>query len=877
MKRILSLLLALLLLVNLAVPAMAAEGDNNQITLSVDKTDIKVGDMVYVTVGGDSAYTAMSTISIKLFYDGAAFELDRTASTAGKENDFFEVGKAQTDKNTGKNYVTVSFMDLDGETDVAIGEYATVAFLAKAKADGAAFSLGSIKVADDTLAQVTYPVKAPEAVTVAVVNTPAEPSSYTFTLAQPENGTVTLSGVTEGMAAAGSEITVNAVPDENYVLDTVSVKCGETDVPVTDNKFTMPAGHVTVTVTFKQKPNSISNVEAAHPNIVVKEDGVLQLAMYEGVSEQLRLAVENLLPDAESDQIIVWSSSDSAIAEVDQNGKITAKSLGTAYITATATDPAAAVALVDEADSPASATVEVVVSQVSAGYTVTMAEDTTVKYDEKRGFELPVTIGNTDAGVTEYHAYDLTIKYDPNYIFYNGSVPEGFHIAKDSNGNQTGTIHITNYGEAKTVNIPAFTLRFYTYDNSYGTTAVKVTAAKVGTSKEALEQDASVATLVDNVTIVQIDHAVDLPGTGVLVGKDSAVHGEDYTFRAEDLNYDYDFSGSTMGGEAVEVINNGDGTFTIKNVTGRVMLAATRKAKQFSVTLGDDMTGETSATYKTDYVATLTKAEGYSYQPIVTIGGKSYTDFTYDDATGKITIPGADITGAIVFDSRKEAVPENVYTVTFTGNRAGDASGAAYVKPGDSYTFTVNKAEGLTYTVTYKNKTLTESNGKYTIASADIDGNLTITINAASDVKVAVHKYIALDEQSILLITAEKTMPAGNVLTYDDKAMIYSNQYNAWCYLVFDDGSLTDEAAAAKIGQSSATKIIVSKTCDVNETGNVDINDAQLVYDMYNAKYPSFKNASMEKFLKADVNGSKFVDVTDAAAIISEIIAAKNK
>lgn len=237
MKRILSLLLALLLLVNLATPAMAAEGDNNQITLSVDKTDIKVGDMVYVTVGGDSAYTAMSTISMKLFYDGAAFELDRTASTAGEENDFFEVGKAQTDKNTGKNYVTVSFMDLDGETDVAIGEYATVAFLAKAEADGAVFSLGSIKVADDTLAQVTYLVKAPEAVTVPVASgTPAAPTTYTVTLPTGEGFTAASEQSTT--VEAGQTFTFTVTAAEGYE-GTPVVKVGDTVIEAVNGSYTI--------------------------------------------------------------------------------------------------------------------------------------------------------------------------------------------------------------------------------------------------------------------------------------------------------------------------------------------------------------------------------------------------------------------------------------------------------------------------------------------------------------------------------------------------------------------------------------------------------------------------------------------------------------
>ncbi len=50
------------------------------------------------------------------------------------------------------------------------------------------------------------------------------------------------------------------------------------------------------------------------------------------------------------------------------------------------------------------------------------------------------------------------------------------------------------------------------------------------------------------------------------------------------------------------------------------------------------------------------------------------------------------------------------------------------------------------------------------------------------------------------------------------------------------------------------------------------MNDAQLVYDIYNAQYGDFTTVSMLKFLRADVNGDKTVDVNDSAAIIGSIL-----
>ena len=69
----------------------------------------------------------------------------------------------------------------------------------------------------------------------------------------------------------------------------------------------------------------------------------------------------------------------------------------------------------------------------------------------------------------------------------------------------------------------------------------------------------------------------------------------------------------------------------------------------------------------------------------------------------------------------------------------------------------------------------------------------------------------------------------------------------------------------------------MEQTYNVNETTNdtVDINDAQLVFDMYNNEYQDFYNATMQKFLKADVNGDKAINVHDAAAIVAEIVRTK--
>ncbi len=58
----------------------------------------------------------------------------------------------------------------------------------------------------------------------------------------------------------------------------------------------------------------------------------------------------------------------------------------------------------------------------------------------------------------------------------------------------------------------------------------------------------------------------------------------------------------------------------------------------------------------------------------------------------------------------------------------------------------------------------------------------------------------------------------------------------------------------------------------MNESNKIDVNDAQLVYNMYMGKYSDFSTVTMAKFLKADVNGDKEINSADAIAIVAEAV-----
>ena len=82
--------------------------------------------------------------------------------------------------------------------------------------------------------------------------------------------------------------------------------------------------------------------------------------------------------------------------------------------------------------------------------------------------------------------------------------------------------------------------------------------------------------------------------------------------------------------------------------------------------------------------------------------------------------------------------------------------------------------------------------------------------------------------------------------------------------------ALTAEAKTV-IAAVDGTKAEIVYNGDVNQTTRVDINDAQLVWNMYNAQYSNFDTVNIRKFLEADMTADGKLDTADAAAIIALI------
>jgi len=512
-------------------------------------------------------------------------------------------------------------------------------------------------------------------------------------------------------------------------------------------------------------------------------------------------------------------------------------------------------------------------SSEAKGYTVSMGADKQVASGQI--VEIPVTIGNND-GKNAYNAYDMTFSFDPTILTLNMEATsiEGYRVIPGS-----GTVRIVRYGKAAELG-DALTLNFTAAGQ--GQSAVKVTAAYVDTNTNAIELDAPAAIVLKDTTTVTVSgYTVTLPDGFTRTDAEGSViaAGGTLTFKPADPNYDYTVT-VTVGGVAATPAIGEDGTYTVSNVNGNVVVKSTKTPKSFTVTQGDDTTGAATATYMKDYTFTLTPADGCVYKVAVTIGGKDYTGFTAaanEDGTTTYTIPGADVTGDIIINSNKQVKPLETYQVTFTGTGAGEATGESTVQEKADYTFTVAKQENFEYTITAtmggKAVTVTEgANNTYTIAN--VTGDLVITIEKKSTLtmEVTVSEYVEMDNKTVFLITVTGTPEEGKAFAYGDNVMYKTTAYgeNVYSWLVIvDKGEAFDKATAeANIMQASATAEEVKQSYDVNETGLVDINDAQLTYDIYSGKYADFEKVSVRKFLRADVNLDKAVNSADAVAVV---------
>lgn len=503
---------------------------------------------------------------------------------------------------------------------------------------------------------------------------------------------------------------------------------------------------------------------------------------------------------------------------------------------------------------------------IPEGYSVAASGDAGINVGEDATVALNVTHKDGNA----YNAYYFEVSYDTSVLTYKSADVQDVVVDEAA-----GTLKIAGYGANKDSGTAAATLTFT--GKAVGAGKVTITKANVDAKANANAQDAPAANIDETTataTITVGGYSVTLPEG--FSGAASAAAGTDYTFKANGDDYGcYDVT-ATMGGAETTVTNNGDGSFTIKNVTGEIVVTATPKTYAVTVTgtgAADVSENAATAAYKTDYTFKLTKADGCNYTVTVTAGGNAVTATATTE--GIYTISGADIKGELIITVEKTAIVIPTTTITITGD-TDDVQGGLILtaKNGEDTTFKISRKDGYTYTVKAGDTELTVgADGTVTIPGSLLTGaplTVTVTKTAVNPYSVEVYEYVKLDGQSIWLVVAK----SDSVLAYGADTMFTSEKYGGYCWLVISAGNAdtvkTEAIAAVKAGSGTAAAVVY--TGDVNGTGNIDVNDAQLVYNIYNTEYTSFDALSRAKFLAADVNGDHTVTVLDAAAVVNTVL-----
>ena len=549
----------------------------------------------------------------------------------------------------------------------------------------------------------------------------------------------------------------------------------------------------------------------------------------------------------------------------------------------------------------------ITVPKTETGYSDSMGADQQLVSGQR--VRIPVTVASGEKGITGFNAYDMTFTYDPAALTLNTKTGAAANLTVEDNN---GTVRVRRYGDAVPLG-EALALEFTA--KATATSAVTLTNAKFDLDANSINFDAPEATISDADTVVNANNfTVTLPDAFTSDETRLVPKGGSFTFKPVDSHYTYTFT-VKMGDSATEGLTFGaNDTYTIENISGNVEVTYTGKTPtQYDVKykidedVEQDVTkGPETVTYLNDYSFVVTPRAGYSYRVIYSVdNGDPFVHTVIavptanDDGTLTYTIPGKEIVGGVeiwIDPNTESGIP-----VVFTGNGVEDAASGNASSMGKNmpYYFTLNQRESCDYTVTAYYQPLATptaskrpatvrslGNGKYVVEAVNYNDylyvyarswNLVVKVEKVSHSaeEVTVSKYLELNDKTMMLVTVKGTPEGGSAFTYDGNTMYkvegYGTDRYAWLVIVDKGQTLTQEEAAAKVAISAADNVVtITPSFDVNMTGKVDVNDAQLVYDMYNGAYSDFTQVSVEKFLRADVNATKVVDHTDAVAIVNQ-------
>lgn len=335
----------------------------------------------------------------------------------------------------------------------------------------------------------------------------------------------------------------------------------------------------------------------------------------------------------------------------------------------------------------------------------------------------------------------------------------------------------------------------------------------------------------------------------------------------------------------------------------------------------------TTVQYPNDYKFTV-KFPGTGYEVWVGIEpDKNKRDYVRQENGDYVyTLLGSSLTGdenneITITLTKRENTSQHKIKVVGSGSDAFSENNALTFYSGENYTFTLNKNDtyydysvlvyywkqniggngGKNIRMEYKDN----GDGTYTIIDmpyADVTISISKMAKAIDPDAVEVSTYVELNNKTVFkvvvqgsheLLNRDQTTYSYTWFTYDGQKMYCNPRYTKFAgngssssvYLVMVDKGekLTKEDAMAKLGIVTSTEQenldqLLKVGSDVNEDGiggvginRRDVNDVQLIYDLYNGLYDSFETVSMRKFLKADVNCDGVLDSQDAVKLAGEL------
>lgn len=256
----------------------------------------------------------------------------------------------------------------------------------------------------------------------------------------------------------------------------------------------------------------------------------------------------------------------------------------------------------------------------------------------------------------------------------------------------------------------------------------------------------------------------------------------------------------------------------------------------YPVTLPDGFIGNATAVPGRDYTFAQ-PADGREYYVFAKVGTNGL--FVKDNGNGTFTVAGAGITGPLVITAYKK-VPGS------GGNNGGSNGGG---RPGGGNGGTGGNGTAQT--------------------QADFD-NLWVT------------RYVELDGSTVFLVAVAGNPGRNLIYAFDGEPMYYTEKYTSpaavmgqkvylTLVIVRQSETLLQSEAAARISAVGAERTTVLYGYDVNGSGEADLSDAKLAYDIYNGMYWSFDELPIMRFLNADINLDGMVNVEDAAAIVAHV------